>query len=276
MTIIIDGQQLAQTKEKQLAQKVAVFKDKTGISPKLVCFLVGDDPASKIYLRLKQRVAKRVGIGLEIIEETELIKLTELIKEKNQDNRIHGIMVQLPLPKSLEITRLPAGQGNSDLEIIGAIAPSKDVDGLTGRSKLLPAVVKAILEIIKFADYSLANTKIVIVGQGKLVGQPLAAYLKNLGAKVLVADINTPDLASITKQAEILVVATGQPGLIKKNMVKPGALVIDAGSPKPEVDPSAALKAGFYTPVPGGVGPLTVVSLLENVLLSADYAIIRP
>lgn len=266
---IINGRQIAFQKEKLLARKVAAFKNKTGFTPKLTCFLMGDNPASKIYLRLKQQAAKRVGIELEIIEfqpkaDPPLVetKLTELIKEKNQDKSIHGIMVQLPLPKSLEI--------------LGVIAPNKDVDGLTGRSKYLPAVVKAILEIINYAKYSLLTGKIAIVGQGRLVGQPLTAYLKKMGAQVLATDIDTPDLSAITRQADILIVATGQPGLIKKEMVKPGALVIDAGSPRPEVDPSAALKAGFITPVPGGVGPLTVVSLLENVFLAAKYAIIRP
>lgn len=252
---IINGRQLAQKKEKQLAKKVAAFKTKTGITPKLTCFLVGDNPASRIYLRLKQQAAKRVGIELEIIKLTKLIELIKLIKEKNQDKKIHGIMVQLPFPNSAMA--------------VSKIDPVKDVDGLIGRSKFLPAVVKAILAVINFAKYPLAGGKIAIVGQGKLVGQPLATYLKNIGAQVLIADINTPNLAAITKQAEILVVATGQTGLIKKEMVRPGALVIDVGSPKPEVDPSAVLRAGFYTPVPGGVGPLTVVCLLENVLLAA-------
>jgi methylenetetrahydrofolate dehydrogenase (NADP+)/methenyltetrahydrofolate cyclohydrolase len=277
MSVIIDGKQLAQTKEGQLAQKVTAFKNKTGITPKLTCFLVGNNPASRIYLHLKQQAAKRVEIEMEIIEFSPStnpplaeIELTELIKEKNRDKQTHGIMVQLPLPEKLRV----AGY---ELRVLEAIEPNKDVDGLTGRSKFLPAVVCAIIDIINFAKYPLVGSKIAIVGQGKLVGRPLAVYLKNLGAQVLIADINTPNLAEITKKAEILVTATGQPGLVKKEMVRPGALVIDVGSPKPEVDFEAVKNvAGVITPVPGGVGPLTVACLLENVLIAANYAIIKP
>jgi len=272
MSQIIDGRKLAQAKEAQLARKVATFKNKTGICPKLVCFLPTDNPASKIYLRLKQQASLGVGVKMEIIKLNDKAKIIKLIEQANKDEKIHGIMIQLPLPKNWPILDL--------------IVPDKDVDCLTsvnlnllrnGQPRFLPAVVKAILEIIKFANYPLAGVKIAIVGQGKLVGEPLTAYLKNIGAKVLVADINTPDLATITKQAEILVVATGQPGLIKEEMVKAGALVIDVGSPKPEVDFDTVKNiAGAITLVPGGVGPLTVACLLENVLSAANYAIIQP
>jgi methylenetetrahydrofolate dehydrogenase (NADP+)/methenyltetrahydrofolate cyclohydrolase len=264
MALIIDGRKLAREKEKALAQK--------STRPlKLVSFLVGENEASMRFLALKQRAAQRVGIGFELIKLPDLGGLADLIRQKNVDASVQGILVQLPLPGSLEVLDL--------------IAPSKDVDCLgkenlsllaVGKPRFLPAVVEAIMEIVDFAKYPLAGTKTAVVGQGRLVGLPLSQHLRNLEAQVLVADEYTQDLPALTKQADILVTASGVPNLIKREMVKPGALVIDVGSPQPEVDFEEVKKvAGAITPVPGGVGPLTVVSLLENVFTAANYAIIK-
>lgn len=279
MTIIFDGKKLAAEKEKILAKQGATFRKKFGIPPKLVAIIVGGNPASRLYLKVKEKAAKRVGIDFEkkefpVSADPEQVILQ--IKNLNSDESIHGILVQLPLPKKLSIIHYP-------LSIIGAIAPSKDVDCLTpgnlgrlmiGQPRFLPATVKAVIEIITIRDRNsfasledLKGKNVVVVGAGNLVGKPLAIHLKNLGATVTVCDEFTKNLAEFTKKAEILISATGIPGLIKKEMVKKGAVVIDVGSPKPDVDfKNVAQVASFITPVPGGVGPMTVVSLLENLL----------
>lgn len=278
MTKIFAGKTVAQKKERQLAKKIADFKGKTGITPKLVSIVVGHNPASHLYLRFKEQSAERVGIEFEKIEFPESTKAEEIIRiiqEKNHDEKVHGIMVQLPLPESLEIR-------NSKLEILESIDPKKDVDCLTsenfnlltsGNPRFLPATVKAVLEIIELSNYRIANLKgvnICVVGASKIVGEPLAICLKNLGATVTICDEDTQDLPSFTQKAEILVSATGVPDLIGINMVKKGAVVIDVGSPRGDVDFEKVKEtASFITPVPGGVGPVTVVCLMENVFTTA-------
>jgi methylenetetrahydrofolate dehydrogenase (NADP+) / methenyltetrahydrofolate cyclohydrolase len=195
----------------------------------LAIVLVGDDPASKIYVNLKVKKAQELGIE------------TEVRQDLNTD--ADGIIVQLP--------------GGEDL--IDKIPLEKDVDGLRDGSPFLPATVKAILQLVENK-----TGQWVVVGQGKLVGKPLADYLEKNDFKVIRCDTETRDLSLVTRQADVLVVATGVDGLITTNMVKPGAIVIDCGSPKPEVDPAVYEVASAYTPVPGGVGPMTVISLLEN------------
>ncbi|MGB9706776.1 MAG: bifunctional 5,10-methylenetetrahydrofolate dehydrogenase/5,10-methenyltetrahydrofolate cyclohydrolase [Microgenomates group bacterium] len=277
MMVVFDGKKLAAKKEKVLAKKVAEFKKRTGITPKLVAIMVGEDSASKIYLRQKAAAAKRVGIEFEKIELIKLTKpaeLIELIKEKNEDKKVQGIMIQLPLPKNCPIA-------DYELRILETIIPTKDIDCLTpqnlgllamGAPRFLPATVKAILEIIKLSNYQIANLKgikVCVVGASNIVGKPLALHLSNLGATVTICRRKTKNLAEFTSQADLLISATGVPKLIKKEMVKKGAVVIDVGSPVGDVDPLAAVRASFITPVPGGVGPLTVVSLLENLFEAA-------
>lgn len=274
MTKIFDGKKFAQNKEALLAKKVVDFKSKTGISPKLVSIIVGDNPASHLYLKYKQQSALRTGIAFEKVEFPESAKLDDLIAfigEKNLDNKIHGIMVQLPLPARYEIRDTRYG-------VLNAINPEKDVDCLTqenfslletGKPRFLPATVKAILEVIRKTRPEMRGAHIVVVGASNIVGKPLALILSREGAKVTVCRSRTTDLAGQTKKADILISATGVPNLIKGNMIKEGAVVIDVGSPKGDVEPSAVGRASFITPVPGGVGPVTVISLMENVFTAA-------
>jgi len=298
MAIIFDGKKLAAEKEKILAKKVAEFKKATGIRPKLVAVMVGENEASKIYLRKKSEAAKRVGIEMEIFNLNEVEELINLIREKNKDKKTHGIMIQMPIeiqnPKSLpcrqagkiqnkfKIPACPAGRQNPKFKILGAIAPRKDVDCLTpenfgllamGKPRFLPATVKAILEIIEFSNYQIANLKganVCVVGASNIVGKPLALHLSNLGATVTICRSKTKNLEKYTHQADLLISATGVPKLIKKDMVKKNAVVIDVGSPVGDVDfENVSQVASFITPVPGGVGPMTVVCLLENVFQAA-------
>lgn len=224
------------------AQRAEILRNKIqklGKKPKLAIVLVGDDPASKIYVNLKVKKARELGIDVEV--------------RKDLNTDADGIIIQLP--------------GGEDL--IDKIPLKKDVDGLTKNSPFLPATVKAILGILGSLGALGKGKVFTIVGQGRLVGRPLADYLEKKGEKVIRCDINTKNLKSETLKGDVLVTVTGIPNLIKAEMVKPGAVVIDCGSPKPEAEPEVYKIAGAYTPVPGGVGPMTVVSLLENVYRAA-------
>ncbi len=274
MTIVFDGRKLAAKKEKILAKKVANFKKTTGITPKLVAVMVGENGASKLYLRKKAEVAKRVGMDVEIFKLNKVSKLIELIKKKNKDKKTHGIMIQMPMRIQNE---------NLKFKILSAINPLKDVDCLTpenfgllamGKPRFLPATVKAILEIIKLSNYQIIKLKgvnVCVVGASNIVGKPLSLHLSNLGATLTICRSKTKNLKKYTSQADLLVSTTGVPKLIKKDMVKKGAVVIDVGSPVGDVDfENVAKVASFIAPVPGGVGPLTVIYLLENVFQAAS------
>ena len=278
--VIFDGKKLAAEKEKILAKKVAEFKRATGIRPKLVAVMVGENKASKIYLQKKSEAAKRVGMEMEIFKLNEVEELIKLIREKNKDKRTHGIMIQLPM--EMQNSKCKSQNENLKFKILSAINPLKDVDCLTpenfgllamGKPRFLPATVKAILEIIEFSNYQIANLRganACVVGASNIVGKPLALHLSNLGATVTICRSKTKNLEKYTRQADLLISATGVPKLIKKEMVKKNAVVIDVGSPVGDVDfENVSQVASFVTPVPGGVGPLTVVCLLENVFQAA-------
>jgi methylenetetrahydrofolate dehydrogenase (NADP+)/methenyltetrahydrofolate cyclohydrolase len=230
--MIIDGKKIANEIVDGLKLKVQSLKKR----PNLAVVLVGDDPASKIYVSLKVKKAKELGIKVEIVEKVENV------------DKYDGIIVQLP--------------GGEDL--IEKIPLDKDVDGLRENSPFLPATVKAVLRVVGGV-----KGVWVVVGQGRLVGKPLYEFLKSKGYKVIKCDEFTKNLKEQTLQADVLVTATGVPNLIQKDMVKKGAVLIDCGSPKPEINSEAYEIAGAYTPVPGGVGPVTVVCLLENLVQAA-------
>lgn len=249
--MIIDGKAIAAKRLASLKLKVQSLTR----PPKLAIVLIGDDPASKIYVSLKIKKAKEIGIE------------TEVRQDLNTD--ADGIIVQIPGPQEL-IDRIPL---------------EKDVDGLRENSPFLPATVKGILTILQdvipakagiYIDSGsalrLSGMTFCVVGQGKLVGKPLSDYLEKNNCKVIRCDEFTKDLKTETLKGDVLVSATGVEHLIKADMVKNGAVVIDCGSPKAEVDPAAAEVASVMTPVPGGVGPLTVVSLLENTVQAAYNA----
>ena len=275
--VIFDGKKLAAEKEKILAKKVAEFKRATGIRPKLVAVMVGENEASKIYLRKKSEAAIRVGMEMEIFKLNEAEELIKLIREKNKDKKTHGIMIQLPM--EMQNSKCKSQNENLKFKILLAIDPLKDVDCLTpenfgllamGKPRFLPATVKAIMEIIHDSCFMIYASRVVIVGASNIVGKPLALCFSNLGATVTICRSKTKNLEKYTRQADLLISATGVPKLIKKEMVKKNAVVIDVGSPVGDVDfENVSQIASFITPVPGGVGPLTVVCLLENVFQAA-------
>jgi len=285
MAVIFDGKKLAAEKEKILAKKMAEFKKKTGITPKLVAVMVGENPASELYLQKKSQAAKRVGIEIEIFKLNKLIELIKLIREKNKDEKTHGVMIQMPI-KIQNPIRQPADKiqnskiKNNQIEILSVINPLKDVDCLTpenfgllamGKPRFLPATVRGIMTIVENWKLKIENLNVCVVGASNIVGKPLALHLSNLGATVTICRSKTKNLKKYTSQADLLVSATGVPGLIKKDMVKKGAVVIDVGSPVGDVDfENVAKIASFITPVPGGVGPMTVISLLENLFQAAS------
>lgn len=246
--------------------------DNSSVQPGLAVVLVGQDPASRIYVKFKTQASEEVGIYLETVELPEDItqkKLLKIIGKLNKNRSIHGILVQLPLPRHLNA-----------YEVIEAISPEKDVDGFhsenvgwlsIGEPRLMPATTKGILTLLEVSNIDVAGKHVVIVGASNIVGKPTAAALLNKNATVTVCHKLTENLAHHTKQADILITATGVPHLITADMIKDGVVVIDAGITRYEgkvvgdVDFAAvSKKASYITPVPGGVGPMTVASLLQN------------
>lgn len=241
--------------------------------------LVGDDPASATYVRGKHRSAEEVGIAsfdrtLPATASTD--DVLRVVAELNDDPAVSGFIVQLPLPPAVDTE-----------EVLGAIDPSKDADGLhpvnlgrlvSGTPGLRPATPSGILRLLHHYEIPIAEASVVIVGRSLLVGRPLGLMLSDRGidATVTVAHSRTPDLASVTRRADILVVAAGRPGLIGPDHVQPGATVIDVGTTvtpdglRGDVDPAVADVAGALSPVPGGVGPMTVAGLLANTLRAAE------
>ncbi len=271
---IIDGKALALKHENALAKKIKSLKllkserSSSSNKPTVVSILVGNDPASVLYVHMKQRKAQSLGINFELLEypdEVTFKEVAEKINQLNKDKNVDGIMVQLPsLPGLTEL-----------------ISPKKDVDGLTGKGKYLPAAVKAVMSIFEDEKITLKGKITTIIGSSELVGKPIATQLKKAGAKITVCDIATRNLREETLKADILVSATGESGLVIGKMVKDGVIVIDVGTavirdvPSTQVFgdvdfESVAPKASKISPVPGGVGPMTVISLMENVVDAAS------
>tara|TARA_Y100000310_G_scaffold174669_2_gene174733 strand:+ start:12604 stop:13410 length:807 start_codon:yes stop_codon:yes gene_type:complete len=262
MSEIINGKSISEKIIEELKEETSKLDKKPG----LAIVLVGNNPASELYVKIKEKRCGEVGFNFKKVlfsdnsEEEEIIKK---IEELNSDEEVHGIIVQLPLPAKFNTDR-----------IINSIDPRKDVDGLTGNS-FIPATPKGIIKLVESIGIEFHGKVAVVVGTSKIVGQPTSILLKNKGCEVITCDINTINLEEKTRKGDILVVATGNSRLIKKEMVKPGAVVIDVGTNKVDgklvgdVDfESVKEVAGHITPVPGGVGPMTVSMLLENVLES--------
>lgn len=268
-TVVIDGKALAAAVKSRIAVRIAEKNHK----PHLAVILVGDDEASLVYDRSKQKAAKAVGMECDIFhleEKTSEDELLALIEHLNQDENIHGILVQLPLPAQINPEK-----------IIGAILPQKDVDGFnpynagllqSGSDKaVVAATPKGILHILHSVYPSLKGMHAVIIGRSNIVGRPLASLLLNHDCTVTVAHSKTANLPELCATADILVAACGCPKLVKRNWVKPGAAVIDVGINRIEgklcgdVDfDDVCGQVDFITPVPGGVGPMTIAMLLEN------------
>ncbi len=271
MNKIIDGKEIAKKREAALREMIATYPSPISV----VSILVGDDPPSVLYTNLKQKKAQELGINFRTIRIAQLTKFEEVIKtinELNKDLEIDGIMIQLPLPKDFLA-------GHQTKELIEIIKPEKDIDGLTSNRLVLPAAVKAVFIILEEEKISVKDKKCVMFGTSELIGKPLAKELNKMGGVVQIIDIDTQNPGEISKEADILISATGQIHLIKGSMVKEGAIVIDIGAEKRDgklygdVDFEDVLpKVSKITPVPGGVGPVTIVALLENCLYLKDHS----
>jgi len=278
---IIHGKSIAEQMQAELAEKVAEFREVHGYVPGLAVILVGEDPASQVYVRNKHRACVKAGMYSEVLElaaDTTEEELFAHIDRYNQDNKIHGLLVQFPVPKHL-----------SQQRIIERISPAKDVDGLSllnagslfaGGKGLVSCTPKGIIELIKRTGTQIEGKHAVVVGRSNLVGKPVAMLLLNENATVSVCHSRTKDLAKITSQADILVAAVGKPGCITGEHIKEGAVVIDVGTSRVDgklrgdvVFEEAMQKAGYVTPVPGGVGPMTITMLLYNTLEAAEMLI---
>jgi methylenetetrahydrofolate dehydrogenase (NADP+)/methenyltetrahydrofolate cyclohydrolase len=275
--LIIDGKAIAADVRTQLAREVEAHRDRFGEAPGLATVLVGDDPASKIYVGGKHRASEEVGIrsiAHELPADTAEEDLVELVEELNADDSINGFIVQLPLPGHVDPAR-----------VIAAIDPRKDVDGLTptnagllvqGREAMVPATPSGVMELLRRSGARLEGAEAVVVGRSDLVGRPVASLLLAENATVTICHSRTHDLGEVCRRGDVLVAAVGRPRLITGDMVKPGATVIDVGTTRTEdglvgdVDfESAAERARAITPVPGGVGPMTIAMLLRNTLKAA-------
>lgn len=244
--MILDGRDIADYIKQRHHEQVR----KLHPAPVLAIVTAGSDPATQKYLAAKQRYGQDIGVRVDIVE----IQSEGQVREIRAD----GIIVQLPL-----------GDLDAD-KAISYIADRQDIDGLKPNSQFQPATVKAILWLLAAYQIDWKNKIVAVIGQGRLVGKPLTEALRGSGAQVLTADERTENLQGLCLQADIVVSATGQAGLIKPGMVKAGAVVVDCGSPEPEVDPVLLKDASLkITPVPGGVGPMTVACLYDNLLIAA-------
>jgi methylenetetrahydrofolate dehydrogenase (NADP+)/methenyltetrahydrofolate cyclohydrolase len=288
--MLIDGKRIAGEIQEELAREVGVLKEK-GVTPGLAVILVGEDPASQMYVQMKGRTCRKLGMHSETIilpESTPEEELLERIEALNGDPAIHGILVQLPLPSHIREER-----------VIDAIHPSKDVDAFhpynvgrmfVGSPIFLPATPAGIQQLLLCSGVETAGKRVVVVGRSNIVGKPIAAMLMQKGpggdATVTLAHSRTRDLAHVTREAEILIVAVGKANFITRDMVRSGAVVIDAGTNK-VADPST--EKGYrwvgdvdfqgvqdlcaaITPVPGGVGPMTIAMLMANTLRAAELS----
>lgn len=275
---LIDGKALAQRVRSEVAERVLKLKTQ-GITPGLTVVIVGDDPASHVYVRNKALACEQAGMNSNVIRldaTTTQAELLELISQLNQDNSVHGILVQLPLPAPLD-----------EHAVIEAIAAHKDVDGfhisnagllLTGQPLFVPCTPYGVMKMLEDQNVQIRGAEAVIVGASNIVGKPMALLLQAAGATVTICNSKTKDLAAHTRRADILVVAVGRPQMIKGDMIKPGAVVIDVGINRlddgrlvGDVDFESALTAaGAITPVPGGVGPMTIAMLLVNTVEAAE------
>ncbi|WP_164862896.1 bifunctional methylenetetrahydrofolate dehydrogenase/methenyltetrahydrofolate cyclohydrolase FolD [Helicobacter pylori] len=277
--VLLDGQALAYDIEKNLKNKIQIITAQTHKRPKLAVILVGKDPASITYVNMKIKACERVGMDFDLKtlqENITEVKLLSLIKDYNTDQNISGVLVQLPLPRHID-TKM----------ILEAIDPSKDVDGFhplnigklcTQKESFLPATPMGVMRLLEHYHIEIKGKDVTIIGASNIIGKPLSMLMLNAGASVSVCHILTKDISFYTQNADIVCVGVGKPDLIKASMLKKGAVVVDIGINHlndgrivGDVDFNNAQKvAGFITPVPKGVGPMTIVSLLENTLIAFE------
>ncbi|SEM39691.1 methenyltetrahydrofolate cyclohydrolase /5,10-methylenetetrahydrofolate dehydrogenase (NADP+) [Ligilactobacillus sp. WC1T17] len=282
MTILMNGRDLAQKVRESLKERVNKLK-KRGVTPTLAVILVGDDEASKVYVRNKHRAAEKIGIKTidkKLPQNAGQEEVIKVVKSYNNDPNVHGVLVQMPLPKQID-----------EKAVIDAISPKKDVDGshpenmgrlFMNEARALPCTPRGIMELLDEYDIDVRGQEVVIVGRSNLVGRPLAALMINASATVTVAHSVTHKLQEVTKKADILVVAVGQAGMIDESYIKPGAVVIDVGINRTaegklsgDVNEASVMgKASFLTPVPGGVGPMTVSMLMKQTVEFAERSVV--
>ena len=277
---IIDGTATAADVRAELAQRVEALRSR-GVTPGIAVVIVGDDPASRVYVRNKVKAAQALGMRSELVElpaTTDAQTLLDTVGRLNRDARIHGFLVQMPLPKPLD-----------PKPVLEAIRPDKDIDGfhrenvgalVLGEPGFVPCTPQGCMRLLAAAGVAVRGAHAVVVGRSNIVGKPMALLLLHAGATVTVCHSQTRDLPSITRQADILVAAVGRARMITAEMVKPGAAVIDVGINRNaegklvgDVDFGPVSEvAGCITPVPGGVGPMTVAMLMQNTILAAERA----
>ena len=278
MATIIDGKELSKKLKEKMKDRVAQMRQQ-GIVPKLVVVLVGNNSASEVYVRNKHKACGEVGIESEVIkmpEETTQQELLDVVKGLNEDRTVDGILVQLPLPSQI-----------NEKVVLRSILPEKDVDGFhpvnvgllsIGDDCYAPATPSGIIAMFKEYGIEIAGKHCVIIGRSNIVGKPMAALLLRHNATVTVCHSKTQNLGELTRQADIVIVATGHRHTLTADMVKEGAVVIDVGMNRNELGKlcgdvdfeEVKEKASFITPVPGGVGPMTITELLENTILAAQ------
>jgi len=274
----IDGKAIAQRYRQELAVRVDRLKD-SGVTPGLAVVIVGDDPASKVYVRNKAMACESIGMHSEVhalSANTTQAHLLDFLRRLNDDDAIHGILVQLPLPKHID-----------SRAVIEAIDPAKDVDGfhhqnvgalVAGEPAFYPCTPWGVMKMLEHEGVAVEGSRAVVIGRSMIVGKPMALMLINAGATVTVCHSKTRDLPAVARQADILVAAVGRPRFVGADMVKPGAIVIDVGINRlpdgklaGDVDYDAVAPiAAKITPVPGGVGPMTIAMLLANAVRSAE------
>lgn len=275
---ILDGKALAATVRAAVKQTVAGLAER-GIRPGLAVILAGEDPASRVYVRNKVRACEETGVRSELHELAASVTeaaLLEHVAALNADPAVHGILVQLPLPRGINASR-----------VLAAVSPAKDVDGfhienlgalLAGEPRLVPCTPSGVMRLIEHAGLALAGRHAVVIGRSNIVGKPLALLLLQRDCTVTLCHSKTTDMGALTRQADLLVAAVGRPKLVTADMVKPGACVIDVGVNRlpdgalcGDVDFERVREvAGWITPVPGGVGPMTIAMLLENCVHAAS------
>lgn len=279
---IIDGKAIAAARREQLRTHVAAFKAKSGVTPKLAAILVGDDPASQVYVRNKQQGCEKAGIASDLHRlsaTTTKNELLDLIGRLNADPGVSGILVQLPLPSQIDTTT-----------VLDAVTPLKDVDAfhpenvgllMQGRPRFLPCTPHGVQVLLVEAGVTTAGAHVVVLGRSEIVGKPVAMMLVQkqaaADATVTIAHSRTRNLSELTRSADILIAAIGKPEFVTAEMVRPGAVVIDVGINRvgerlvgDVAYAAVAERAAAITPVPGGVGPMTIAMLLENTLHAAE------
>lgn len=277
---VIDGKLLAEQTRDDVTRETILFRERTGVIPHLAAVLIGNDPASEVYVRNKEKACQKSGLAStlhRLPESTSQQELLELVQSLNADRSVHGILVQLPLPKQINAS-----------VVLDAILPTKDVDAfhpenvglmLQGRPRYLPCTPAGVMKILHVSGLETAGQHAVVIGRSDIVGKPMAALLlqKGVDATVTVCHSRTKNIGGVIREADIVVAALGIPEFVRGDMIKPGAVVIDVGINRVgdrlvgDVHfKEAAAVASAITPVPGGVGPMTIAMLLQNTLTAAQ------